>query len=64
MYNILHFASSRGLRDSARRRTVPIVQPAGLSHVTLIPQGRPEARETPRPGHAPAPLEPSPRTSG
>jgi hypothetical protein len=38
MYNIIHLASSPGLRDTARRAR-PVAQPAGASHFTLIMGG-------------------------
>jgi hypothetical protein len=38
--NIIHMVHSRGMR-SASRRPRPIVQPPGISHLTLIEGGRP-----------------------
>lgn len=47
MYNIIHLASSPGLRDTARRAR-PGTQPAGASHFTLIAGGGTEAPPRPR----------------
>lgn len=63
MYNILHLATSRGMQDARRRRPQPMVQPPGISHVTLIgrDEHRAPAREVhPRPESPPPPGEPCP----
>ena len=39
MINIIHMVHSRGMR-SASRRPRPIVQPAGISHLTLVEGGQ------------------------
>jgi hypothetical protein len=61
MYNILHLATSRGMRDA--RRPHPVVQPPGLSHLTLIvrdEQRAPVRGSHPRPESPPPPPEPCP----
>lgn len=67
MYNILHLASGRGMRDAMRRTPPrhphPVAQPAGASHLTLI-VGEADAPGAGRPRRAatrPSPTRPSPR---
>jgi hypothetical protein len=59
--NIIHMVHSRGM-GSASRRPRPIVQPPGVSHLTLIEGGRaaaaPRRRRRGRRGHVP-PVAPS-----
>lgn len=65
MYNIIHLASSRGMRDSATpRRRVPAVVPEPAGGLAALDGDRARAAHEPvppaRPDRSPRPPSPSP----